>query len=331
MWYQGAWYQWFLMPLSWLFYGLSAVRRCLYKIGVFASSQPDVPVIVVGNISVGGNGKTPVVLAIADYYRQQGAQVGILSRGYGGKCKAFPHRVTCRDTAAYVGDEPALMARRSGLPVVIDPVRRRGAQALVDEHQCTLIICDDGLQHYALSRDIELVVMDNRLWGNGHLMPMGPLREGLWRLKQVDCVILNQCDEATLVKLQEASSFACNMTLTPSQLVNVKDPSKQVSIKAMVSLHQGVTAIAGIGHPERFFTQLKNQGFAITDTQAFADHHAFSVQDIPKSVVLMTEKDAVKVQPFAHRQCWYQPVDAHLPDAFYKLIDDKLKQKGYRC
>ncbi|WP_332308831.1 tetraacyldisaccharide 4'-kinase [Salinimonas marina] len=191
-WYRRRWWLWLLWPLTMLFAVLSASRRYLFKAGFKTSARPDgCFIIIVGNISVGGNGKTPVVIELAEYLHKQGLRPGILSRGYGGSATAFPHTVRSQDSAAKVGDEPQLMAVRTGLPVVIDPVRARGAQWLSEKHQCNVIICDDGLQHYALQRDMEIVVMDERRFGNGRLLPMGPLREGVWRLDTVDLILHN--------------------------------------------------------------------------------------------------------------------------------------------
>ena len=190
-WYFGHPFVWLLSPFALLFYFISAIRRLLFKIGLKKAFKANAPVIVVGNISVGGNGKTPVVLALADYYQKQGIKVGILSRGYGAKSPEYPRLVKGEDDASEVGDEPRLLAIRSQCDVVIDPVRARGAAYLSDELHCDLIICDDGLQHYALHRDVEIVVMDDRKVGSGYLLPMGPLREGQWRLGTVDALVHN--------------------------------------------------------------------------------------------------------------------------------------------
>ncbi|AXR06465.1 tetraacyldisaccharide 4'-kinase [Salinimonas sediminis] len=323
-WYRAGPWLWLLWPLSWLFAIISASRRYLFKAGFKASSKPaGTLVIVVGNISVGGNGKTPVVIDVAEYLLKQGLRPGILSRGYGGSNTVFPHLVTAGDTAAQVGDEPKLMALRTGVPVVTDPKRARGANWLREQHQCNVIVCDDGLQHYALKRDMELVVMDERRFGNGHLLPMGPLREGVWRLDTVDMIIHNvrQFGSARLLGVAPAQY---PMQLAPNHFVNVADPSLTQSLATFMETDRNITALAGIGNPARFFSQLDNLGISCKQQIPFADHYEFSPQDIPSGTVVMTEKDAVKVASFAHDDCWYIKVSAQLPQAFYHQLDQKL-------
>ncbi len=317
-WYQGHLLFWLLWPLSVLFVCMSAARRLAFRLGLKASTYVDAKVIVVGNLSVGGNGKTPTVIALAMHYHQQGRKVGILSRGYGGSNLNFPRQVLPGDPATEVGDEPLLMATRTGLPVVIDPKRGRGAQYLVRELQCDVIICDDGLQHYALARDAEVVVMDERGVGSGHLLPMGPLREGRWRLNHVDAVIHNTTSREP-VRIAGVDVLQVNMQLTPGNAVNVKHPRDEV---ALTHWQAGpVTAVAGIGNPQRFFRQLESLGLSLKACKSFNDHHQFSPQDIPRGTVMMTEKDAVKVTSMAHDDCWFLPVTASLPDALYKHLD----------
>ncbi|MEW9796776.1 tetraacyldisaccharide 4'-kinase [Alteromonas sp. CYL-A6] len=319
-WYTGNPLLWLLLPLSALFWLISSLRRKGYQLGILKAYRPRARVIVVGNISVGGNGKTPVVIALAEHYKKQGRQVGVVSRGYGGKCNTFPYRVRHDDPADKTGDEPLLIARRTGLPVVIDPVRARGVKAL-EALGCTLIICDDGLQHYALARDVEIVVMDNRQCGNGKLMPMGPLREGRWRLNTVDVIVHNSGSEEPVL-LDDVTTPQVAMTLSGGKLVNVNAPAESRTLTSL-----GATpciAIAGIGNPARFFSQLSGQGVVLSDTMAFADHHQFVDDDIPDGLVLMTEKDAVKMHGIAHDNCWYLPVEADLPPLFYQQIDAAL-------
>ena len=322
-WYFGHPAVWLLAPFSLLFFFITALRRVLYKVGVKRAYKPNAPVIVVGNISVGGNGKTPVVLALAEYYSGIGLKVGILSRGYGGKSDFYPRLVTHTDKASEVGDEPRLLAGRSGCDVVIDPKRARGAKYLADELHCDVIICDDGLQHYALHRDVELVVMDDRKVGSGYLLPMGPLREGQWRLGLVDALIHNARNMPTF---DNAVAPQFLMTLVANKFVNVVDPT--ITRDASEFAYSSCSAIAGIGSPARFFTQLQHMGLNLKNTFPMPDHHAYDASDIPRGTVLMTEKDAVKVKSFAHEDCWYLPVDAHLAADFYTLINTKLAQAG---
>lgn len=295
-------WSWLLSPFSLLFYLLSALRRFLYNVAWLPSYSVPVPVIVVGNISVGGNGKTPLVLFLANWLSQQGYQPGVLSRGYGGKTQG--QLVKQGADATEVGDEPAMLRQHLTGPLVVDANRVRGANTLI-EQGCDLILCDDGLQHYRLRRDIEIVVVDGvRRFGNCHLLPMGPLREGLWRLGTADFIVVNG-------KAQQPNEFAMQLNFT--HLKNVKHPARTL---ALSEITQAVTALAGIGNPERFFELLRAQQVPVAKTLAFDDHHPFSASDIPSGLVLMTEKDAVKCRDLAHDDCWYLPVTAALQSEF---------------
>lgn len=322
-WYKGHPLVWFLLPFSLLFLVVSALRRFFFRIGLKRVHSANVPVIVVGNITVGGNGKTPVVLALAEYYHGRGVKVGILSRGYGGNSFVYPRTVSATDKAAEVGDEPLLLATRSKCSVVIDPIRARGASYLAETLGCELIICDDGLQHYALHRDVEVVVMDSRKVGSGFLLPMGPLREGTWRLSRVDAIIHNS-DVIPTFDNAVAPQFL--MSLAASEFVSLKDSSRTASVECINE--KPCKAMAGIGSPQRFFNQLTKMGITLDDTHALPDHHAFSEGDIPAGRVLMTEKDAVKARRFAHDDCWYLPVSATISSDFYNLINAKLTVRG---
>lgn len=318
-WYNGHPFCFLLFPLTVVFWLLSATRRFLYKVGVFTRVKVKAKVVVVGNISVGGNGKTPVVLALAEHFHSRGLNVGILSRGYGGKAAHYPCEVTEQSLASEVGDEPRLLAARSGATVVVDPNRGRGAQYLSEDKGCDIIICDDGLQHYRLHRDVEVVVMDDRKLGSGLLLPMGPLREGKWRLATVDAIVHNVDGEVETMTL---STPQYPMTLHPSDFVKVNDAS--VTTTSSTFAKTKTVAIAGIGNPERFFNTLRTLGLSPYKTIPFADHHHFEASDLPNECVLMTQKDAVKVASFAHDDCWYLPVTAKLPDQLYAQIANKL-------
>ncbi|GEA13266.1 tetraacyldisaccharide 4'-kinase [Alteromonas sp. KUL49] len=318
-WYRGHVGFYLVAPLTLLFYLLSTLRRKLYKAGVLKSTSCSAKVIVVGNISVGGNGKTPVVLALASYYQNKGLDVGILSRGYGGKSPSYPKEVTLATPASEVGDEPKLLKSRANVTVVVDPVRARGAEFLASELGCDIIICDDGMQHYALQRDVEIVVMDERRLGSGLLLPMGPLREGRWRLDTVDAIIHN-----TSSVFEEISprTKEFGMVLEGNEFVSVACPERVKSVDSFVG--GTLSAIAGIGYPQRFFDTLKSMGLTIKQAIPFVDHHSFEPSDIPSGTVLMTEKDAVKVTDFAHEDCWYLPVTATIAPEFYEHIDNLL-------
>ncbi|MDO6565997.1 tetraacyldisaccharide 4'-kinase [Alteromonas sp. 1_MG-2023] len=324
-WYAGHPLVWLLSPLTVLFWLISTCRRLAFRAGLKKIYRGSAKVIVVGNISVGGNGKTPVVLALAQYYRKKGVSVGILSRGYGGKSSYYPRKVTGNDAANEVGDEPRLLAIRSQVPVVIDPIRSRGADYLSNELHCDLIICDDGLQHYALARDVEVVVMDERLTGSGLLLPMGPLREGHWRLATVDAIVHNRADiKKPALKAGQTPQYL--MHLKAGEMCSVTNPTQQIGIDRVSA--KTITAMAGIGAPERFFTQLESMGLTLSTKIPFPDHHQFTVEDIPAGTVLMTEKDAVKVSEFAHNDCWYLPVSASIDPQFFTQIDNKLVNAG---
>lgn len=321
-WLEQRWYRrevapemWLLLPLTLLFKLLVWLRLWLFKLGVKKQHKIPAIVIVVGNISVGGNGKTPLVILLAKWLMAAGYQPGILSRGYGGKADSYPHFVTPACSAQVIGDEPVLIRRNLTCPMIVDPVRYRGAMALVKQYQCNVILCDDGLQHYALGRDIEIAVVDGvRRFGNGWMLPMGPLREPVKRLKKANFTVVNggtaQADEH-------------QMTLQPDKLVNVKSPQQT---QLLQQLKQPVIAAAAIGNPQRFFNLLTQQGVVLKQQLGFADHHPFSPGDLPRETLLMTEKDAVKCQAFADENWWFLPVNAQLDDSFKQQLLAKLAE-----
>jgi tetraacyldisaccharide 4'-kinase len=305
-----------LLPLTFIFAVVSCCRRLAFKFGLFESFKVPVPVVVVGNIGIGGNGKTPVTLYLVEQLTQKGIRVGVVSRGYGSKAPYYPYQINADSTAEQAGDEPLLIFQRSGIPVVIGSDRVKGCELLV-EQGCKIIIADDGLQHYRLKRDFEFVVVDGkRLFGNGLLLPAGPLRETKNRMTQVDCIIVNG-DSAWQQQVEHTTPLLVNMQLSANKVVNVKTG---VSIELTSFLAENLAsdkqigALAGIGHPSRFFNTLEQYGFTLAMTQSFIDHQAFSAEDLqqfPSDMpLLMTEKDAVKCASFAEENCWYLPVDA---------------------
>jgi tetraacyldisaccharide 4'-kinase len=319
MWFGRHPLAWLLLPLSIVFWVIVQCRKGLFKLGIKTSRHPNVPVLMVGNITVGGNGKTPVVLKAVEWLIELGYSPGILSRGYGGTCQAFPYQVGDNDTASFVGDEPMLMALRRQCPVIIDPMRTRGADSLV-ALGCNIIVCDDGLQHYALERDIEWVVMDDRAIGNGWFLPAGPLREAANKLNHVDAVLHNGANKWF--------ANASSMSLMPKRFVNLLEPSKTLSVEGFVEQYkdQKFEALAGIGSPQRFFNTLQTLGLNHFDTKSFVDHHPFSAADIPPGPTVMTEKDAVKCAAFAHQNCWYLEVDATLPNQLKEQLSERLRR-----
>lgn len=315
-WYQSTrWWCWILYPLSLLFAAVSLVRRFLYKKAILKSSKNPLPVIVVGNISVGGNGKTPFVIWLCEFLIKHGYKPGIVSRGYGGKSDVYPLLVTDKTTGKEAGDEPVMIFKRLAIPVVVDPERSRAADYLSENDLADIIVTDDGLQHYALQRDIEIVVVDGkRRFGNQHLMPMGPLREPLSRLKEVDFIINNGAAAASEV----------SMSLIPGACLAVDGVERELPARSKVN------ACAAIGYPQRFFDTLQKQQFILNKSVSFADHHAFSVDDFQQFdkqlPLLMTEKDAVKCTAFAQANWWYLPISAQLPNSFEKQLIKKIKE-----
>ena|SRR5450830_1039542 len=309
-----------LIPISWLFGLLSFIRRLVYKLGLLQSFKLAVPVIVVGNINVGGTGKTPLVLWLAQILIAAGYTPAIISRGYGAKNnKTSP--VYADSNPALVGDEPVLMAKHAACPVWVGRDRVAVAQKLLQVHpRCNVIISDDGLQHYRLKRDMELVVVDaSRRFGNGYLLPAGPLRELPRRLKRVDAVIFNG-GQPTPASVDDHFG----MSLQGSQFQSLIDGQSLAAPEdfAGKKLH----AIAGIGHPERFFQHLEHMGLQF-ESHIFSDHHAFTSADLQfngAEVILMTEKDAVKCMPFAQGHWWFLPVEAVVEDRLPALIISKL-------
>ncbi len=298
-----------LLPFAMFFGFLAALRRWLYRIGVLRSVRMSVEVIVVGNITAGGSGKTPLVLHLAQELARYGRRPGIVSRGYGGSARGV--QAVPRDSSpTEVGDEPLLLAQRAGCPVFIGRNRVAAAEALLAAHpDCDVIIADDGLQHYSLARDIEIAVVDERGVGNGWLLPAGPLRESVRRLATVDAVVLNGSGE---LPAAAAPRKLFRMTLRGERFFQLYHPERScsaVELQAKV-LH----AIAGIGNPSRFFRQLENLGLAFVP-HAFPDHHTYRAADlhfVGADTLLMTEKDAVKCTPFAPAESWVLPVEAQL-------------------
>ena len=311
-----------LAPFSLLFILAAWLRRAAYRAGWLSVERLPVPVVIVGNISVGGSGKTPLVLWLTDRLRRAGYRPGIISRGYGGGCRTVCEVKT--DSQAYeVGDEPLLLRRRSGSPVFIGRDRPAAGMALLRAHpEVDVIVADDGMQHYRLARDLEIAVVGGRqAFGNGFRLPAGPLREGLRRLNEVDAVVVNG-DTAGLAA--ESSRPVFGMHLVGQVFYNLR--SDGASRTAEEFREEPLIAVAGIGRPERFFDHLRTLGLSFSE-QAFPDHHVFRKTDLPSvGQVLMTEKDAVKCAGFDIRNCWYLPVEAEVEEGLESLILHKLER-----
>lgn len=302
-WYRSSWWCWLLLPLSWLFAVVAATRRYAYQQGWLRSEALPVPVVVVGNISVGGTGKTPFTLWLCHWLQQQGYRPGIISRGYGARITA-PVLVSPDHTAAEVGDEPLLLARQSGCPVVVCPDRLAAGRALLAAQRCDLIISDDGLQHYRLQRSFEVVLIDGqRGLGNGLLLPAGPLREPVSRLNSADLVIANS-------GTHPLAKGKMSLKVQAVRPLLVDDGHAAVVLPAASPVH----LLAAIGNPERFAITVQQAGYSIAERFFYPDHHAFTEQELLSlpTPLLMTAKDAVKCQAFAKPGWFYLEVEAEL-------------------
>ncbi len=327
LWLQRQWFRltpWHvvLLPLSILFGLAASLRRVLYRVGLLRAIRLPVPVIVVGNISVGGTGKTPLVLWLADFLRQQGYHPGIVSRGYGGGTEGAV-AVDALSDPAVVGDEPLLLARKSACPVWVGRDRVAAGNALLCAHpECDVLLSDDGLQHYRLGRDMEIVVVDGeRKFGNGLLLPAGPLREGVSRLGAADAVVVNGGSLKAAMLLRNEFE----MSLEGEVFRNLRHP--ELFAGAADFGGKKLHAVAGIGNPQRFFAHLRRLGLGFEE-HAFPDHCVFRPQDLDyhdADALLMTEKDAVKCAGFAAEHYWVLAVEAILPPAFGQTILQKLR------
>ncbi len=311
-WYGDARRPWWTAPLAALYGGMTRLRRRLYRRGWLRSVRLPVPVVVVGNLTVGGTGKTPLTIALAEALRARGYRPGVVSRGYGGS-RREPLLLGDSPDPAEVGDEPCLI-RATGIAVAIGRERPAAAQLLLDAG-CDVLIADDGLQHYALARDVEICVIDGvRRFGNQRLLPAGPLREPMSRLERVDFRVCNGAEPA-------AGEFS--MQLRSDEVVALQDGTRR-SLSDFAG--QRVHAVAAIGNPARFFASLRAVGIEPIE-HPFADHHAFVADDLnfgDQLPVLMTDKDAVKCRHFAQPYWSRVPVRAELPVGFYDALVERL-------
>lgn len=316
-----------LAPLEALYRYKMQQRQQAYQQGQKKSSHPGVPVIIVGNLTVGGSGKSPVVAALAAYFYQQGYKPGMISRGYGGKANHYPLLVTTGSDPAEVGDEPLMLAQQTGLPVAVDPNRPEAARLLV-EQGCNLLLADDGLQHLALQRDIELVVLDGaRGLGNGHCLPVGPLRETSDRLSSVDFIL---CQGELTVPLPTACPVVDQRWINYSlQQTGWRCGNGQTQTQMPFQFGQQVHALAGIGHPQRFFNQLRQLGLDVIE-HPLQDHARMdaSLLNLPgEQPILMTAKDAVKLKPWLNTRHWVVEVQALLPETLLDALHQQLKHR----
>ena len=309
-WYRADPWLWLLRPLEGLYRLAVGTRVWLYRSGIFNTYQPERPVVVVGNITTGGTGKTPFVIALVDALEARGISAGVVSRGYGARGGGFPHIVGDGSTAGDCGDEPLLIHRRTGSPCVVSPSRVDACRALLEAYSVDLVISDDGLQHYALGRTLEIALFDVALGvGNGFCLPAGPLREPLRRLDTVD------------FSLRRGSrGIDGDVIYQPDCLVNLRDNRELAPTPRELGAH--IYAVSGIAEPQQFADMLEGLGFE-PESVNFGDHHDFQEDDLKGLVgkpIIMTEKDAVKCAAFAGENSWYLRIHPHNPEAVIDAV-----------
>ena len=315
-WYSQNLVAWLLLPVTGFYCLLVLIRRFFYRVGFFKSFKLSRPVIIVGNITVGGTGKTPLLISLCELLKADGYKPGVISRGYGGNFEG-EQLLDDADRADVVGDEPCLVHARTGCPVAVGRNRVAAAQLLLAKTDCNIILSDDGLQHYRLQRDFELAIIDtNRKFGNGFCLPSGPLREPVSRLQDVDIIVNHNstnesdiADESFSLKFSDAINLSSNKSVDIDYFAN-----------------KPIHAVAGIGHPERFFNQLRRSGLEVIE-HALPDHHRFTDADLTFKDdlhVLMTEKDAVKCHDFASDNLWYVSVCAELSNGLRQKFLSKI-------
>ena len=310
-----------LLPLAGIFSLIIFFRRLFYRLGIFASSTLPVPVIVVGNIFIGGTGKTPLVIWLVSVLRAHGYSPGVISRGYGAQVSAVIE-VKADMSAAQAGDEPLLLARKCEVPVFVGRDRVAAARGLLAVYpEVDVIIADDGLQHYALGRTMEIQLSDTRGHGNGWLLPAGPLREPVSR--RSDFYVING-------GVSSASAHIYNMQLTGAHAVQMVDRQQRLDLASLQN--KRVAAVAGIGHPERFFEMLRSQGLVLESALGLPDHFDFSTNPfaaIKADIILITEKDAVKCSRLTgiaqDVRLWIVPVEAKIAEPLAQDILEKLR------
>lgn len=310
-----------MLPLASLFALAVNLRRLSYRLGWSHAVELPVPVVVIGNITAGGSGKTPLALYLVQELSKRGWRPGVVSRGYGGSFTGV-EAVTAASDAARIGDEPLLMVLRAGCPVFVGRDRVSAARALLAAHpECNILVADDGLQHLRLARDVEIVVMDARGIGNGWPLPAGPLRECPARIAEADALVLNG---NVPVPRKARPQQVFRMRLVGDRFQNLHDPLRTCDAAELRG--RRLHALAGIGDPARFFRQLERMGLE-AETHAFPDHHRFRASDLAfkdADALLMTEKDAVKCRAFAPPETWVLPVEAQLDPELAQWVVETL-------
>ena len=312
VWYSKNIFSLLLSPLSLIYISIIYLRHTLYRLGLISITKINVPTIVIGNIVAGGTGKTPLVIWLAKYFKDKGFLPGIVSRGYGGTYLSNIELVKPTSNPLLVGDEPVIIARNTNCPVVVAKKRAKGAKELVEKYNCNIILCDDGMQHYSLARDIEIAVIDGqRRFGNNYCFPAGPLREPKSRIFKADLI----------VSKYNARTCEHKMDYTYKQLVSLNELSKTIPISGLYGMT--VHAIAGINNPDHFFSYLRSHKLELI-IHKFPDHYSYTEDDVKfddNFPVVMTEKDAVKCLNYSSDKHWYIPISAELSKSFVCDLD----------
>ncbi len=324
-WYRKAGWLLLLWPFSLIFQLLIAVRR-RHQQHVERPVSHTAPVIVIGNLTVGGTGKTPLLIALVNHFKTQGYTPGVVMRGYGAMAHTFPFAVTNESDVQQSGDEALMISEQTGCPVVIDPDREAAVKHLLSGGEVDLVFSDDGLQHYKLHRDIEIAVVDGqRLFGNGLCLPAGPLREPVSRLQGVDHTVINGEPTTALPELAQASV----MHVQPRFLINLLSGERRPIAGAPFNIGNTVQAVAAVGNPERFFGALEALPYPVRRF-AFPDHHRFTAADFdtgtldPQQPIVMTEKDAVKCRAFARANFWSLSVEVEVPETLLSALEREI-------
>ncbi|PYE39388.1 tetraacyldisaccharide 4'-kinase [Psychrobacter fozii] len=356
-WQRQALWLWLLLPISWLYGLITMLRRQAYKIGLLSSYRAPIPIMVIGNISVGGSGKTPLIIALVNYLQDQGVKVGVISRGYGGDASQMPALVNVDSLPNVVGDEPCLIVSMTGAAMAVCPNRQQAVTTLLDAYpDLQLIIADDGLQHYALQRDIEWIVVDSaRGFGNKQLLPTGFLREPMSRLEGANVIYHEKLETEAIYNNKDNLPLANRLTmhlmpdklqrLCQLKLTDARATDSKVKID-MPEKGSQVYAVSGIGYPQRFFDTLSSLGFHVIG-HPYPDHYDFSLAELLQyrdDPIVITSKDAVKIRAllveYTGKQAlsyeyeelasrlWVLPVTAVLSDSCYDNLDEQLKTLG---
>jgi tetraacyldisaccharide 4'-kinase len=326
-WHKRAGWLILLWPVSVLFQALTIIRRATQQLKE-RPADLTAPVIVIGNISLGGTGKTPLLITLSQELQKQGFKPGIISRGYGGDAPSYPLAVHADSDVHESGDEAFLIAEKTGCPVYVDPDRSAALYALLHHEDVDVVLSDDGLQHYKLYRDLEVVVVDGqRLFSNGFCMPAGPLRESMTRLNEVQYIVVNGEPAREIPQLASAST----MQLEPRSLVNMVSGEKRPFSGAPFNMDNKLQAVSALGNPQRFYALLERLPYQV-ETFSFPDHHKFTAADFEQQgidthqPVVMTEKDAVKCRQFAKNNFWYLSVEVSLESQFFERLIEDIRQ-----